>query len=234
MRDDPAPAAGLVQRQERVLAAILARALSLDRLLVPGRVGRLLPALSTAVVSTGTGVRDLLAVSRTLAHADPAETLVPVPAEAAANSRGNRVLRQADAAALFAAVRTEAPLPAADPTSGRTAVTPADVAADVLNASGQDGKAAQVAGTLSDLGFRTGEVRNAGQPALDTVVRFSDRAEQAQLLAAAVPSASAVPDPGTSGVLELVLGRSFDGSVRAAVAPDAAAPAPAAPTASCG
>jgi hypothetical protein len=132
-------------------------------------------------------------------------------------------------------VRTEAPLPAADPTAARTAVTPADVTADVLNASGQDGKAAQVAGTLSDLGFRTGEVRNAAQPALDTVVRFSpDRAEQAQLLATAVPSASAVPDPGTSGVLELVLGRSFDGSVRAAVAPDAAAPAPAAPTASCG
>jgi LCP family protein required for cell wall assembly len=234
VRDDPAPAAGLVQRQQRVLAAVLARALSLDRLLVPGRVGRLLPALSTAVVSTGTGVHDLLTVSRTLAHADPA-TLVAVPTEPAANSRGNRVLRAADAAALFAAVRTEAPLPAADPTAGSTAVTPADVTADVLNASGQDGKAAQVAGTLSDLGFRTGEVRNAAQPALDTVVRFSpDRAEQAQLLATAVPSASAVPDPGTSGVLELVLGRSFDGSVRAAVAPDAVAPAPAAPTARCG
>jgi hypothetical protein len=60
-------------------------------------------------------------------------------------------------------------------------------------------------------------VSNANQPALDTVVRFSpDRAEQAQLLAAAVPTASAVPDPGTSGVLELVLGRSFDGTVKAA------------------
>jgi hypothetical protein len=115
-------------------------------------------------------------------------------------------------------------------------VTPGDVTADVLNASGQDGMAAQVAGTLGDLGFRTAEVRNAGQPALDTVVRFSpDRAEQAQLLAAAVPSASAVPDPGTSGVLELVLGRSFDGTVRAPAAPDAAAaPDPAAPAVSCG
>ena len=82
-----------------------------------------------------------------------------------------------------------------------------------------------MAGTLGDLGFRTAEVRNAAQPALDTVVRYSpDRADQAQLLAGAVPSASAVPDPGTTGVLQLVLGRSFDGTVRASAAPDAARP----------
>ncbi|MDT7580063.1 MAG: hypothetical protein QOK35_1327, partial [Pseudonocardiales bacterium] len=236
VRDDPAPAAGLVQRQQRVFAAVLARALSPERLLHPGRVGRLLPGLSTAVVSTGTGVDDLLALSWKLGHIDAAE-LVPAPTEPAANSRGNRVLRDADAAALFTAVRTEGPLPAVDPAASRTAATPADVTTDVLNASGQDGRAAQVAGTLGDLGFRTGEVRNAAQPALDTVVRFSpDRAEQAQLLAAAVPSASAVPDPGTSGVLELVLGRSFDGTVRAAAAPDteAAGPDPATPSARCG
>ena len=62
--------------------------------------------------------------------------------------------------------------------------------------------AAEVAGTLGDLGFRTAEVKNAGQPALDTVVRFSpDRAEQARLLAGAVPSANPVPDPGSTGVL---------------------------------
>jgi hypothetical protein len=79
-------------------------------------------------------------------------------------------------------------------------------------------------------------VRNAGQPALDTVVRFSpDRAEQAQLLAAAVPSASAVPDPGSTGVLQLVLGRSFDGTVRASTAPEVPdIVGPAAPPASCG
>ena len=236
VRDDAAPAAGLVQRQQRVLAAVLARALSPERLLHPGRVGRLLPALDTTVVSTGTGVDDLLALSRTLARTD-GTTLLPAPIDPVANSRGNRVLRDADAAALFAAVRTEGPLPALDPGAGRTAAAPGDVTADVLNASGRDGLATEVAGTLGELGFRTAEVRNAAQPALDTVVRFSpDRAEQAQLLAAAVPSASAVPDPGTSGVLELVLGRSFDGTVRAAAAPEdgPGGPATGAPAASCG
>jgi hypothetical protein len=206
-----------------VLAAALAKALSPGRLLHPGRVGRLLPALDTTVVSTGTGVADLLALSRALARTDRL-SLVAAPTEPAANSRGNRVLRDTDSAALFAAVRTDGPLPALAPAADDTAPTAADVTTDVLNASGRDGLAAQVAGTLGDLGFHTGEVANAAQPALDTVVRFSpDRAAQAQLLAAAVPAASAVPDPGTSGVLELVLGRSFDGTVRAATAPDDAA-----------
>ena len=112
--------------------------------------------------------------------------------------------------------------------------TPGDVTADVLNASGRDGLAAEVAGTLGDLGFRTAEVKNAGQPALDTVVRFSpDRAEQARLLAGAVPSANPVPNPGSTGVLQLVLGRSFDGTVRASTAPEAPDAVPAAPAATC-
>jgi LCP family protein required for cell wall assembly len=232
VRDDPAPAAGLVQRQQRVLAAVLARALSPGRLLHPGRVGRLLPALGTAVVSTGTGVDDLLAVARTLARTDGV-VFEAAPTGPTANSRGNRELRP-DAAALFAAVRTDGPLPPPDPAPARAQATPADVTADVLNASGRDGLAAQVAGTLGDLGFHTRQVTNATQPALDTVVRFSpDRVDQARLLAAAVPTASTVPDPGTSGVLQLVLGRSFDGTVRAAaVPPDDAAGGPDASAAS--
>ena len=157
---------------------------------------------------------DLLALSSGLGD------VRAVPTEPQANSRGNQEMREADAKALFTAVRTDAPLPAADQAAA-TAAAPADVTADVLNASGRDGLAAEVAGTLGDLGFRTAEVKNAGQPALDTVVRFSpDRAEQARLLAGAVPSANPVPDPGSTGVLQLVLGRSFDGTVRAATAPE--------------
>jgi LCP family protein required for cell wall assembly len=234
VRDDPSPATDLVRRQQRVLAAALDRALSPARLLHPGRVGRVLPALGTAVVSTGTGVDELRLLAGRLAAADAALRVAPV--EPAANSRGNRVLRDADATALFAALRRDAPLPPPDTAAATTAPAPADVTTDVLNASGRVGLAAQVAGTLGELGFRTAEVTNAPQPALDTVIRFSpDRAEQAQLLAAAVPSATTVPDPGTSGVLRLVLGRSFDGTLRAPAAPDPADdPAAGGPTAACG
>ena len=139
VRGEPAGGAALVQRQQRVLAAALERALSPTALLHPGRVGRLLPALGTAVVSTGTGVADLLALSSA-----PGEVRA-VPTEPQENSRGNVEMRKTEAQALFTAVRTDAPLPARDEAAA-TASAPADVTADVLNASGRDGLAAEVGG----------------------------------------------------------------------------------------
>ena len=105
VRGEPAGGAALVQRQLRVLAAALARALSPSALLHPGRVNGLLPALRTTVVSTGTGVADLLALSSGLGD------VRAVPTAPQANSRGNQEMREADAKALFTAVRTDAPLP---------------------------------------------------------------------------------------------------------------------------
>jgi len=54
------------------------------------------------------------------------------------------------------------------------------------------------------------------------------------ILQGAVPSANPVPDPGSTGVLQLVLGRSFDGTVRAATAPEPVADTATAPAATCG
>jgi hypothetical protein len=52
------------------------------------------------------------------------------------------------------------------------------------------------------------------------VVRFSpDRAAAADLVARTVPAAVLRPDPEAGGVLQLVLGRSFDGTVRAPAEP---------------
>jgi hypothetical protein len=69
-------------------------------------------------------------------------------------------------------------------------------------------------------------VSNAARPTPQTVIRYSpDQAAAADLLAGTVPSATTVPDPGASGVLQLVLGRSFDEVLRAptgSVAPAAA------------
>jgi LytR cell envelope-related transcriptional attenuator len=214
VRGEPADA-GLVRRQQRVLAGVLGRALSPGALLHPGRVGRLLPGLGTAAVSDGTSVDDLLALSRTLARGDTAIRAAPTEAQ---TDGGTPVLHEDEAGALFAAVRTDRPLP--DPAPGAQTPAPDDATLDVLNATGRDGLGAEIAGTLGDLGFRTAEPTTASRPAQDTVIRFSpDRAGQAQLLAATVPVASTVPDPGTSGVLQLVLGRSFDGTVRAAAEP---------------
>jgi LytR cell envelope-related transcriptional attenuator len=78
--------------------------------------------------------------------------------------------------------------------------------------------------TLSSLGFDVGEPASAEQPTSETVIRFSpDQAAAAEVLRSTVPSATEVPDPGSSGVLQLVLGQSFDDVVRAPSEPIALA-----------
>jgi LytR cell envelope-related transcriptional attenuator len=79
------------------------------------------------------------------------------------------------------------------------------------------------ADSLRTLGFTVTSVGNAPpSPGGRTVIRHSpDRADQAAVLAAAVPSAVTEPAPGTTGQLQLVLGDGFDGQVRAAPTPSA-------------
>jgi hypothetical protein len=108
----------------------------------------------------------------------------------------------------------------------------------LANAADRPGLAGKIADTLRGLGFGVGEVTNAAQPTPQTLIRYSpDQTAAAQLLAATVPAATTVPDPGATGVLQLVLGRSFDGVVRAPTTTPAAstdpAPGPAPTTVTC-
>ncbi len=215
---DPSPEYGRIQRQQQVLAAVLNEAVSGTALLDVGRLAALRTALRSAMVADGVELEQVLALAMTLRRLD-AEGLryVTVPA-ADRNNRGNLVMRDTQAAELFTAVRTDAPLPAdaTEPGTGDSGPAPSDVTIEIFNASDRSGLAGEVGETLRSLGFGIGDVANAEQPTPGTVIRFSpDQAAAAELLAATVPSATSVPDPGATGVLELVLGRSFDDVVRA-------------------
>ena len=157
-----------------------------------------------------------------------------VPTEPQANSRGNQVLREADAAALFAAVRTDAPLPAAD--RAADPATPTDVTADVLNASGRDGARRGGGGHPGRARLpHGGGHATRRQPALDTLVRFSpDRAEQAQLLATAVPVGQPGARPGRHRRAAARARPVVRRRVRAATAPEPVADTATAPAATCG
>jgi LCP family protein required for cell wall assembly len=237
---DPSPEYGRIERQQQVLGAVLGQAMSGTALLDVGRIAALRPALGDAVMTDGADLDELLALTSSLRRLDAdGVTFAALPTGERTN-RGSVVLRDTDAAALFSAVRTDAPLPetARDPSASGNGPSPNDVTIEVLNASSRSGLAGQVGETLRSLGFGISEVRNAEQPTPQTVIRFSpDQAAAAALLAATVPSATSVPDPGASGVLQLVLGRSFDDVVRAPSEPialaESAAPVVAAPAANC-
>jgi hypothetical protein len=98
----------------------------------------------------------------------------------------------------------------------------------VRNGSARKGLAGQASDLLRPLGFTIAGVGDA--PPTEggrTIIRHSaDRADQAAVLAAALPSAVSETVPGSTGLLDLVLGDSFDGQVKPSPASGAAAAAP--------
>jgi LCP family protein required for cell wall assembly len=223
---EPSAEFGRIERQQQVLAAVLDSAVAGTALLDVGRLGALRPTLADAVLTDGAGIGQVLALAMTLRRLDADGVQAVAVPTGEQNGRGNAVLRDTDAAALFAAVRGDEPLPAAatEPGGGTTGPAPSEVTVEVVNASARSGLAGDVGETLRSLGFDVGEIASAEEPTSQTVIRFSpDQAAAAEVLAATVPSATSVPDPGTTGVLQLVLGRSFDDVVRAPTEPIALA-----------
>lgn len=221
---DPVSGYDRVERQQRVLTALLDKVLSPGTLLDPVA----LRGLSDAVASTaadGIDLRQLLALTASLQRLDAAGvTFVGAPTAAQRNQRGHLMLREAEAAALFTAVREDAPLPPQDdPRAVAPGPAPGQVTVDVLNASGRDGLARRVGQTLTEMGFRVDAVGSTDEDT-ETVVRHSpDVTAAAALLASTVPAASLQPGPdGSTGMLELVLGSSFDEVVRSPAQPAAA------------
>ena len=222
---DPAADRGRIERQQQVVAAVLSTALSDTGLLDLPRLVALRPALGQVLTTDDADLDQVLALARSMRDLGAAGvTFATVPTDADPTGQGS-VLRATDAAAVFDALRSNAPLPADAP--GQSAgPKPSDLVVQVRNASERPGLAGKTADTLRGLGFGIGQVTNADQPTPQTLIRYSpDQTAAAELLADTVPAAATVPDPGANGVLQLVLGRSFDGVVRAPTSTPAAAAA---------
>ena len=221
VRGEPAGGAALVQRQQRVLAAALERALSPTALLHPGRVGR--PAARAGHRGRvdghgGRGPARAVERSRRGARgADRAAGEQPGQRRDARDRGAGAVHRRADRRpAAGPRTRPRPPRPPR-PTSPRTSSTrraatgspPRSRAPSATWASAPPrcGTRASPRSTPSSASPRTGRSRRSCSPP-----RCRRR--------------TAVPDPGTTGVLQLVLGRSFDGTVRASTAPEAPDAAP--------
>src|SRR5690242_18649444 len=160
---DPASGRDRIERQQQVLAAVLGPALSDTGLLDLRRVAALRPALGHALTTDDADLDQVLALAngmRDLGASGVTFTAVPTDPDPA--DQGS-VLRATEAAALFDALRTDAPLPAA--AAGASAgPRPSDVTVQVANASDRPGVAGKVADTLRGLGFGIGDVTNADSP----------------------------------------------------------------------
>jgi hypothetical protein len=100
----------------------------------------------------------------------------------------------------------------------------------VFNASGVQGTGLRAADDLEEIGFLVATPETRGTGAVGTVVRHGpDRADSARTVAAALPGAVVELDPQLGGVVEVVVGSSYDGAQPVTVAGPAGAPTPGTP-----
>jgi len=229
---------GQAQRQQLFVTALLRKATSDQVLLHLGQLRGFVGAFGDHSRSDNASLGQLGTLAQSLQHLDPSKIfLATVPTAAAPDPHGNQALAGDPAKTLFEAIRADQTLPGETAATGGPseddstkalkagAVSPSAVSVTVRNGSARKGLAGQAADLLRPLGFTIAAVGDA--PPTDggrTIIRHSaDRADQAAALAAAVPSAVSETVPGSTGLLDLVLGDSFDGQVKASPAAGAAA-----------
>ncbi|MGH3800793.1 MAG: LCP family protein, partial [Pseudonocardiaceae bacterium] len=225
-------------RQQRFLSALLSTAASNQMALNPTAARNFVAAFTAHSITDNAGLDELATLAQSMQELDPATvSFMTAPTTGQPNERGNEVLRDADAKALFTALREDTTLgetevaALAPPAGGAPAAAPkpGEVTVAVLNASERAGLASQVGAELRKLEFTVASVGNSDAPAERTLIRYSaDQEQQATVLSAAVPDATLQLDESGPGVLQLALGTSFDGIVSPlANTPGAASPPPA-------
>jgi LCP family protein required for cell wall assembly len=229
---------GQAQRQQLFVTALLRKATSDQVLLHLGQLRGFVSAFGDHSRSDNASLGQLATLAQSLQQLDPSKIfLATVPTAAAPDAQGNQALAGDPAKALFEAIRVDQTLPGEtaatdgpsedDSTQALKAGTlpPSAVSVTVRNGSARKGLAGQVADQLRPLGFTIATVADA--PPTDggrTIIRHSaDRADQAAVLAASIPSAVSETVPGSAGLLDLVVGDSFDGQVKASPAAATAA-----------
>ncbi|ROP44732.1 LCP family protein [Pseudokineococcus lusitanus] len=207
-----------IGRQQQFLSSMVQEVTSAGILLRPDRLFRFLDA-ATSSLTTDPGlasIGDLTGLAQSMSSLRPDDvSFVTVPFEEYAPDP-NRLQWAPAAADLWAAIRTDSPLPGSEPEPEPTpaatpeplTVSPADVVVDVLNGTGLGGKAGEAAEDLALQGFGIGALGNAEAGAFDGVrVTYPTGAEAAaETVAAAFPGANVVEDPSLTGTLVVTLG----------------------------
>ncbi|MGW2310510.1 LCP family protein [Actinomadura luteofluorescens] len=197
-----------IRRQQHFFGALAKEAMGAGVLTDPGRLNALLRATAESLTTDrGLSVAAMLKIAQGMRDLDAGKLrFVTVPSVAYPLNRNRLALSQPAADEFFDALRNDvvAPAPARAP-----GARPGK--ARVFNASGVEGRAAQVAAQLKDAGWQVAAVGNLGSRSRATVVHYGTGVEpQARALAGLLPGARVVPRAKTPpGVVDLVIGTGF-------------------------
>ncbi|GAB2654378.1 LCP family glycopolymer transferase [Nocardia goodfellowii] len=218
-----------INRQQRFMASLLRGALSSKVLFDPGKLNGFVDAFAKHTMVANVAPNDLLTLGRSLQKLDAGTvTFITIPT-AGTTSYGNEIPRETDIKAIFSAIRDDRPLPGEKPVAAApapttsapptppsyTAVDPNTVSLLVSNGSDVQGRALQVSNKLGNQGFNIYNIGTFQGGSLTTKVRFAPGSEaEAATVATAIPGASLEADSTLDGIIEVVLGKDFTGTVR--------------------
>ncbi|MEV6274153.1 LCP family protein [Nocardia sp. NPDC051832] len=219
-----------ISRQQRFMASLLRGALSSKVLFDLGKLKNFVNAFKDHTFVDGVTPDDLLTLGRSLQKMEAgAVTFLTIPT-AGTTSYGNEIPRETDIKAIFAAIREDRPLPGektAEPATAPstpappptyTAVDPDTISLLVSNGSDVQGRALQVSNKLGNQGFNIYNVGTFTGGSQTTKIRFAPGHEaEAATVASAVPGASLEADSDLKGIIEVVLGTDFTGTIRTPV-----------------
>lgn len=224
---------GRIKRQQVFLASLLRGALSNKVLFDPGKLNGFINAFTRDTFVQNIDTKSLVMLGRSLQNVDAgAVTFLTVPT-AGTNELGNEIPRLDDIDAIFQSIIDDEPLPGEErketaPSSAAPATTkpaapaqpqleavsPLAVSLQVSNGSGVTGLAATAADELGAYGFQIYSVGNYTGTSTNTLVRYSPGLEaEAATVASSLPGAVLQESSDLGGIVEVVLGSSFTGTV---------------------
>ncbi|TDD75815.1 LytR family transcriptional regulator [Actinomadura darangshiensis] len=206
-----------IKRQQHFFGALAKEAMGRGVLTDPGRLNELLRATAESMTTDKKlTVAEMLKIAQGMRDLNAGKLrFVTAPSGAYARNKNRVALTQPAADRFFKALREDVTVPA--PAKASSA-QPGKVR--VYNASGVDGRAAQVATQLKDGGWQVTGVGNLTSRTQATYVRYgTGAAPQARALAKLLPGAKVAPRAKTpAGAVDLVIGTAFT-SVRTSGVP---------------
>jgi LCP family protein required for cell wall assembly len=197
-----------IKRQQHFFGALAKEAMGRGVLTDPGRLHELLNATAESLTTDkALTVAEMLKIAQGMRDLSAGKLrFVTVPSGAYAPNPNRVALTHPASDRFFEAIRKDVVVPAQEKAAG---VPPGKVR--VYNASGVEGRAAQVAAQLRDGGWQVTGVGNLASRTRRTYVRYGTGAEpQARALAKLLPGAKASPRvKAPAGVVELVIGPDF-------------------------
>jgi LCP family protein required for cell wall assembly len=112
---DPTSDYGRIKRQQEFIKALMQKAMSRGVLTNPGQLSAFVTAFANATFGDNIGVDQMLTLAQSMKGLDPSKiTFMTVPTTGTANSRGNEVLVDSKAKAIFQSLIDNTPLPGTD------------------------------------------------------------------------------------------------------------------------